>query len=299
MLHERIAVVMITRNRAGDIRTALQHLVELPEKPRIIVVDNGSTDQTVNVVRGFDPAVEVVPLGRNLGGAGRNPGVRMAQTPYVAFSDDDSWWAPGALARAVQRFDAHPDLGLIAARTLVGPHEDLDPIARIMGTGPFASDGHDRAHIPGIPIISFVACGAILRTDAFLGAGGFNPHFGVGGEEEVLAMDLMRNGWHLAYMDDIVAHHYPSTIRNVARRQRRQVRNALWAVWLRRPVSSVFASTWRIASSSLQDGTSSLGIVEALAGLPWVLRARNPIPTPIDRRVQTAETAFYARHLDT
>ena len=298
MLRDRISIVMITRNRAGDIRTALRHLLSLPEKPRILVVDNGSTDRTVEVVRRVDPAIEVVPLGQNFGGAGRNVGVKIAQTPYVAFSDDDSWWARGALGRAVERFEALPRLGLIAARLLVGPQQELDPISHLMATSPLASDGEDGTNLAGVPIISFVACGAIVRAQAFLQAGGFHPRFGVGGEEEVLAMDLMRNGWQLAYAENIVAHHYPSPIRNVARRQRHQVRNALWSVWMRRPAPSALASTWRIASNSLTDAPCRLGLMDALAGLPWVLRARDPVPASIDRQVHIAEAAFYSQRRD-
>ncbi len=295
MLRDRISVVMITRNRAGEIRTTLRHLLALPEKPRIIVVDNGSTDQTVEVARRVDDSIEVVPLGWNLGGAGRNVGVQMARTPCVAFSDDDSWWAPGALQRAVDRFDSFPRLGLVAARLLVGPGEDLDPVSHLMATNPLASDGHDGSNSVGVPIVSFIACAAIVRVSAFLQAGGFDAHFGVGGEEEVLAMDLLRNSWQLAYAEDIVAHHYPSQIRNTARRQRRQVRNALWSAWLRRPAPSALASTWRIAFNSLKDEHCRLGMLDALTGLPWVLRSRNPIPASIDRRLRIAESVFYSR----
>lgn len=296
MPQDRISVVMITRNRGEQIREALEHLLALPEQPRIIVVDNGSTDETVNVARRMSPLIEVVPLGRNLGGAGRNIGVTLARTPYVAFSDDDSWWAPGALTRAVELFEAQPRLGLIAARILVGAEERLDPICRVMADSPLASDGREFRPRVGVPIVSFVACGAIVRKQAFVQAHGFDHRFGVGGEEEVLALDLLHKGWQLAYVDEIVAHHYPSPIRNLARRERRQVRNALWSVWLRRPASSALASTWRIASSALGDQPRRLGVVDALAGLQWVLRARHPVPPTIDRQVRRAESVFYASH---
>ncbi len=273
----------------------LQHLLDLPERPPIIIVDNGSTDQTVNTARHLDPSIEVIPLQTNLGGAGRNIGVKVALTPYVAFSDDDSWWAPGALSRAVDLFDSSPDLGLIAARILVGPEQDLDPICQLMATGPLASLPHAGADGAGVPIVSFVACGAIVRKDAFLEAGGFDPRFGVGGEEEVLAMDLMRRGWRLAYVDDLVAHHHPSTRRNVSKRERHQVRNALWSAWLRRPAPSALRSTWKIVSTSAGDPRGSLGVIDALTGLPWVLRSRDPVPASLDRRLRIAETAFYSR----
>jgi glycosyltransferase involved in cell wall biosynthesis len=295
MFPARISVVMITRNRAGHIGKALQHLVELPEKPRIIVIDNGSSDETVRAARAFGAAVEVVALGRNLGGAGRNIGVELAGTPYVAFSDDDSWWAPGALALALQRFDATPQLGLLAARLLVGPDQHLDPICEIMARAGLPSDAADEALVCGKPIVGFVACGSIVRTTAFIEAGGFNVHFGVGGEEEVLAMDLMRRGWQLVYADDIVAHHHPSSDRDPGKRQRREVRNALWSAWMRRPLRSALASSWRITTRPVGVVSRTLGILDAVADLPWVLRARHPIPASIDRRVRIAESVFYSR----
>src|SRR5688572_15522072 len=94
--NSHVSVVMITHNRGLQIRTALDHLLQLPEKPHLIVIDNGSSDDTVEIARAMSPMIDVVPLGRNLGGAGRNVGVLRTETPYVAFSDDDSWWAPGA-----------------------------------------------------------------------------------------------------------------------------------------------------------------------------------------------------------
>lgn len=102
----KISVVMITRDRGPQIRAALEHLLSFPERPRVIVVDNGSSDETVQLARVASSAIDIVPLDRNLGGAGRNVGVLRAETPYVAFSDDDSWWAPGALARASDLLDA-------------------------------------------------------------------------------------------------------------------------------------------------------------------------------------------------
>jgi GT2 family glycosyltransferase len=155
-------------------------------------------------------------------------------------------------------------------------------------------DGHGDAHGAAKPIVSFVACGAIVRKWAFLQAGGFNKRFGVGGEEEVLALDLLRKDWQLVYAEDVIAFHHPSSARNVGRRQRYEVRNALWSAWLRRPASSALASTWRISLSAVQDRPGRLGLVDAIAGLQWVLRARRPVPARIDRQVRSAEAVFYA-----
>ena len=117
----RVSVTMITRDRRDTTLAALGQLLALPEQPPITVIDNGSRDGTVEAVRAAWPTVEVVALTSNLGAAARTIGVPRSRSPYVAFSDDDSWWAPGALALAAATLDAHPELGLLAARVLVGP----------------------------------------------------------------------------------------------------------------------------------------------------------------------------------
>ena len=85
----------------------------------MIVVDNGSTDATADRVRRH-PGVELISLPRNLGAAARNAGARAARTPYVAFSDDDTWYAADAPSRMADLFDRHPRLAVITARILVG-----------------------------------------------------------------------------------------------------------------------------------------------------------------------------------
>lgn len=192
---DRVSIVMITHNRGKQIRAALEHLVELPEKSPIIVVDNGSSDTTRDIARAMGNPVHVICLEHNLGCVGRNVGARQTQTPYVAFSDDDSWWAPGALGRAANLFDANPALGLIAAKILVGPEERLEPLCQVMAITHLRN--HPECKI-GVPIVGFAACGAVVRREAFLEAGGFQQRLGVGGEEHILALDLLWNGWHLA-----------------------------------------------------------------------------------------------------
>jgi len=92
----RVSVVVVTRDRRAGLLATLERLVALPERPPVIVVDNGSSDGTPAAVRGRFPGVEVITLGYNAGSAGRTAGVRCARTPYVAFSDDDSWSAAAA-----------------------------------------------------------------------------------------------------------------------------------------------------------------------------------------------------------
>ena len=274
----RISVVIATRNRSSELLTTLDRLQALPEKPRIVVVDNASSDGTTDTVRRRYPEVDLVPLSKNLGGAARNAGVELVDTPYVAFADDDSWWAPGALAKAADLLDDYPRLAALAARILVGPEEKEDSICREMAVSPLPLE----KDLPGPPVLGFLGCAVVVRRAAYLEAGGYDRRLLVGGEEELLAADLAAAGWGLAYVKEVEAHHHPSKSRDPAERRRSGVRNTLWFTWLRRPLSTVARHTWSAARAAAGDAGVRAGFVEALRGLPWVVRERRVLPNSIE-----------------
>ena len=279
---KEVGVVIATHNRVTPLMKTLGKLGALAERPPVVVVDNGSSDGTAEAVGTAHPGVAVMALSENLGGAARTVGARALQTPFVAFSDDDSWWAPGSLALASQLLISSPRLALVAARVLVGAEEREDPVCREMARSPLPA----VSDLPGPSVLGFIACGAVVRRSAFLDAGGFHPRFGIGGEEELLALDLAAAGWGLAYVEDVVAHHHPSPTRNPAARRRVQVRNALWCAWLRRPAGSALRRTARLVRSAPSDQSVRAGLAEALAGLPWVGRQRRPVPAHLDAAVR-------------
>jgi GT2 family glycosyltransferase len=278
-----VAVVIATRNRGTELLGTLAWLRVLHEQPPIVVVDNGSTDGTAELVRTNYPGVQVVGLRRNQGGAARTVGARLVDSPYVAFSDDDSWWAPGALSRAAELLDRHPRLAVLAARVLVGPDQRLDPVCQEMALSPLPP----AADLPGPAVLGFIACGAVVRRAAFLEVGGFDARFGVGGEEELLAVDLAARGWGLAYVEEVIAHHHPSPSRDPSARRRVQVRNALWSAWLRRPLGGAARQTAHLAALAMHQPGVWSGMLLALLGLPWVLRERRPIPRELEAALRT------------
>jgi GT2 family glycosyltransferase len=275
-------VVILTRNRRPSLLRTLGHLRSLPERPPIVVVDNGSEDRSADAVARDYPGVRVVRLAGNAGGAARTAGVRALETEIVAFSDDDSWWAPGALTRAARAFAAAPRLGLVAARILVGPECRLDPTCREMAHSPLAP----VATLPGPPVLGFVACGALVRRRAYLEVGGFEPRFGVGGEEQLLCLDLAVAGWSLAYVEDVVAHHHPWRGGGGGRDRRcTLLRNMLWVTWLRRPARPALALSASLAAACLRERLPR-ALLAAARGLPWALRERRVLPPEVERAVR-------------
>ncbi|WP_447035607.1 glycosyltransferase family 2 protein [Streptomyces sp. DSM 118878] len=279
-------VVIATRNRADSLARTLRHLLDLPEEPEILVVDNASTDGTRERLARDFPQVRVMSLPRNRGALARTDGVRALRTPYVAFSDDDSWWAPGALEHAAKLLDTHPRLGLISARTLVGPDEEPDPLNDVLATSPLGP----ADDLPGTQVLGFLACASVCRREAYLGVGGFHPLLFFGGEETMLAYDLAAQDWGVTHCPDVVAHHHPDPAPRGGR-PARMLRNELLTLWLRRPLPLALARTRRLAADALHDPAARQALRETIARLPTALRARRPLPPHLEQAACTLDGA--------
>lgn len=267
----RMTIVVATRNRSAALIQSLRHH-EVP----VILVDNGSDDGTPTLVGMNFPNVRLIALSDNLGACARNIGVESAPTPFVAFADDDSWWAPGALARAEAIFDQYPRLGLIAGAVLVGDEGRLDPVSASMSRSPLGQ----RADMPGPSVLGFLVCGAVVRREAFLDAGGFDNVVFFAGEEERLALDLMAAGWHMSYIDTVVAHHHPHHAgRDPVGRRVLQIRNRLLTSIMRRPWSIVAAQGWRALHETAESRSALLA---AIPRAPRALRLRVRLPHAVE-----------------
>lgn len=187
----RTTVVVATRNRADQLRRTVDHLLKLRPRPPVIIVGNALSDDAVARMRPLaarNGGIRLIELNDNHGAAARTDGVLTARTPYIAFSDDDSWWAPDALPRAQRVLDRYPHVGLIATKTLVGPDQVVDPTSRLMADSPLGIPPDLR----GPAVLGFLACSAIVRRSAYLGAGGFSSLLHFAGEETLLATTSRR-----------------------------------------------------------------------------------------------------------
>jgi len=168
----RLTVVVLTHNRCDELAVTLDHLVATrsggrpgggsggpSDAPGIVVVDNASNDHTARMVRTRFPRVRLITLARNVGGAGRNVGIAVARTPYVAFCDDDTWWAAGSMEAAVALLDSAPRVAVVCGRVLVGPDERVDEVCARMARSPLGP-GND---CDGYPVLGFLALNMLQR----------------------------------------------------------------------------------------------------------------------------------------
>jgi GT2 family glycosyltransferase len=281
----RVAVVVITHQRRDELLRTLALLHDLPERPHVVVVDNGSTDGTADAVRSRFPDVELVASPANLGAVGRNVGVARLATPYVAFCDDDTWWEPGSLRRAADVLDAHPLLGVVTARIVVEPRGREDPIVAELRDSPVR--GADW--LPGPALGSFLAGASVVRREAFEQVGGFSARLWLGGEEELMAGDLAAAGWELCYLADLTVHHQASRARDPHKRRRDGIRNTLWTTWLRRPARPALRRTVHLLRTLPRDRVTALGLLDAVRGVPWLVRERRVLPPHAEARFAALE----------
>lgn len=269
---ERGTIVVLTNNRRVQLLQTLRSLSQLPEGWPIIVMDNGSSDGTAKAVAKEFPAALLIRSRRDIGAAARNIAVAYVHTPYVAFCDDDMQWEPGALQRAVEVLDRHPQVGLLNAAVLEGSEGRLDPLCARMAASPL-----DREHLPGPQLLGFMAGACIARTRAFYDAGGYWAPLFAGGEERLLSFNLAEREWRIVYMEDVVARRFSGHMRNRFLRERFMLRNAIWVAWLRLP----FRLAWRETIAVLQEAGRARRlravVMLTLPGMTRVLRQRRVV----------------------
>ncbi|MGN6666627.1 MAG: glycosyltransferase family 2 protein [Trinickia sp.] len=286
-MNTRISAVVLTHNRRNEVMTTVRRLLALPERPAVVVVDNGSTDGTAPALRQQFPDVRVIACDTNLGAAGRNAGLAAVTTDYVAFSDDDTHWSPGSLAHAVQVLDDAPRVAVLSGRVRVGEEAKLDPTCMRMQASPLARDG-----LPGPALIGFMAGACVVRASAFREVGGYEPRLFIGGEEALVSLDLLDRGYAIVYCDALTVTHHPSPARNAHLRRRMLARNEALVAWLRLPLPEAIAASARALMCYAKEKSIVKDGFALAAGVAWALRRRHVVGAPVlqmRERVREAE----------
>ena len=148
-----VSVIIVNYNGEDVLAQAVESVLRLDPRPlECIVVDNGSTDNSLQVVQKFDDTrVNVLSLSENYGVAGgRNRGIRAARGKALAFLDSDAQAAPNWLSAAVDWLAQSPETGAIAPLVLMASGDTIN------GAGSFLDHwGHGRDRLWGEDLNSF------------------------------------------------------------------------------------------------------------------------------------------------
>lgn len=135
----RVSVLITTYNAAAFITETISSVLDQSFRDfELVVVDDGSTDETLATLAGFvDPRLRVLRTPRNLGIVGaRNFGYRMLRGAYVATLDHDDVWRPARLEKGVVILDAQPTTVLVGTQTAALVRGQVVKVDRPRGVTP-------------------------------------------------------------------------------------------------------------------------------------------------------------------
>jgi glycosyltransferase involved in cell wall biosynthesis len=110
-----VSVIIPTHNRAALLAEAIDSVLQQTFSDfELIIVDDGSTDDTPQVVAAYDdPRIVYIRQDGQERGAARNRGVAAAHGEFITFLDDDDWFLPHKLAVQVPYLQANPEVGMV------------------------------------------------------------------------------------------------------------------------------------------------------------------------------------------
>jgi glycosyltransferase involved in cell wall biosynthesis len=195
----RFSIVIAAYNAQGTLRRAIDSCLEqrTEEAFEVLVVDDGSSDDTAAVAGSFGDAVRLLTFRQNRGrSAARNAGVAAAQGTFIVPCDADDRMLPGRLAAHADALDADPSAEVVFGRCL-GVHPGGQ---RLWPSTPLTARGVDEAFERGRMGVNHGA--SAFRRSWFDTVGGYDEEIRVAED-----FDLFLRGWRPgAYVphDDVV-----------------------------------------------------------------------------------------------
>jgi glycosyltransferase involved in cell wall biosynthesis len=166
-----VSVVIPSHNRASLLaRTLRSVLAQRDVDLEVVVVDDGSTDETHGVAAGADPRVVVLRNREPAGvSAARNRGISAARGTWIAFCDDDDLWCPDKL---FLQLEAAARAG---TRWVYGGDVNVDEELRILSGGPPPDPATVMTLLPRWNPIASGGSNVVVRAEILEAVGGFDP----------------------------------------------------------------------------------------------------------------------------
>ncbi len=216
-----VAVVVLTWNSADTIERCLESVLRSDEPATLVVVDNGSTDGTQDLVRTRFPDAHLIETGENLGYAGgNNVALRselVAGHDYALVLNPDAYLDPAAVRILRSRMDVATTVG---ASSPIIYYSGSDVVwyggGDIRWTDGATMQHHQDRRVPDLPkhprpTGRVNGCALMLRMTAYREVGGFDEQYFLYYEEADLSVRLVERGWHLELVPSAVCWHANST----------------------------------------------------------------------------------------
>lgn len=216
-----ISSIVVNWNRRDLLRACLVSLqTQRFPNTEIILVDNGSTDGSVEMTERDFPTVRIVRNTQNRGFcAANNQGIAIARGEFIALLNNDAEADPRFLESLVRVFDQRPDVGMAAAKIVVWEDPGLiDKVGHLIypdgqnrgrGTGERDTGQYDRVE----EVLWPDGCGAMYRKSMLDQIGGFDEDFFAYADDAELGLRARIAGWGCIYTPHaVVRHHRGATL---------------------------------------------------------------------------------------
>jgi GT2 family glycosyltransferase len=275
-----VSVIIVTRNTCALTRAAVQSVLDSHDSPpnEILVVDNGSTDDTASVLPREFPQIQFIRPEKNLGFARAcNLGAKPARGEFLLLLNSDTRLTPEALARAVVWMRARPACAVAGAQLLNADGSRQNSIAnfptlatellnksllRRLRPGKFPGKEHDFRE--PVEVETVVGAFMLVRKSVWDTLGGLDERYFFFFEETDFCLQARRRGQRVFHLPDVrVWHGQGQTARQVsvgARIEYWRSRYAYFAKNHRLPTRLVLAAgLWlRLLLDSLAAGLCAL-----------------------------------------
>lgn len=205
-----ISIQILNWNRAEDTQRAIKSALDQTyPNLEIVLVDNGSTDNSVALTRANYPTVKIVELDNNYGcPGGRNRGVAHCKGKYIFYLDNDGVLHKNAIANAYRTMIQEPDIGIVT-----GIVYDFDQVDEIDAQCSVRNDTRYEFN-------NFLG-GVSLHDKQIYDTVGYYPdHFMYGAEESFLSLKLLESKYKIVKDESVILWHKRS---NVARDRTKEV----------------------------------------------------------------------------
>ena len=219
-----LSVVIPTYNRADYIGLTIESVLQQTyDNIEVIVIDDGSTDNTAAVLEHFAPKVRYVRQENAERGASRNHGLRLASGDYIAFLDSDDLWLPDKAAAGIEFLQTRSSVGLLCTDAVEIDGEGRERrILRARGSSGKVTDKLLESNFVIMPT-------HIARTSVVRQIGAFREERELSGSEDWEMWVRLSLVADLAYVPEVTAKyrvHTANTMSSAAGMQRSMGRAA-------------------------------------------------------------------------
>jgi glycosyltransferase involved in cell wall biosynthesis len=212
-------VIITTRNRKEDLVKSIASALSQTAHPKVLVMDDGSTDGTFDLVLREFPQVKIHRVETSLGLiVQRNRAARLAETPILISIDDDAVFSTPAVVEATVRDFNDSRVGAVGI-----PVVDVNRSPDVRNLAPSAAGNY--------ALYDYVGTAHALRRDIFLRLGGYREILVHQSEEEDYCIRMLNAGYITRAGNADPIHHYESPRRSFVRMDYYGARNKVLYAW--------------------------------------------------------------------